>query len=472
VGINWRTSMEVGIRAVNWIWALSTLEAWRPIADPLRGRVAAALGVHGRHIAANLEGTPFLRSNHYIGDILGLLVIGAAVEGDPLARRCFRHAHRAFAREVHRQVLPDGLGFEASIPYHGLVLEMFLIAAHTAAVAGTPFQPRTLQRIRAMADASLVLRHPRGRAPNFGDNDSGRVLPATSDRELTHDHCLWLAAAVLGGPRPLPGAPDPEVAWTLGSPAWVALRSVPAETPEPTSHSFPDGGVFVLRRKKVYAAIRCGGVGQNGNGGHAHNDIMSFEASFDHTPVVVDSGTPCYTSDPSMRNAARATAAHNTVVIEGVEQRPIDPLTLFRLREHARPSVTEFVQEPGRLRFAAIYDGWDQTEPPIRHRRTVELDDSGRLTVLDHVDGVQAHRIQSLIHLASGATVERTRDLSFVIRCRALSISLTLLGAATDVTLEKGQVADRFGDFVAATVVAIRTGGPSFGFALAGFDSQ
>ena len=63
-----------------------------------------------------------------------------------------------------------------------------------------------------MLAVSAAVRHPDGRIPIFGDNDSGRILPAGFDRPPTHDHLLWLGAALLGGPRPLPGPAHPEVA--------------------------------------------------------------------------------------------------------------------------------------------------------------------------------------------------------------------------------------------------------------------
>src|SRR5205085_10978940 len=88
-GINWVSPREIGIRAANWIWALGTLEGWRPLSSPLRKDVAQSLAVHGRHICANLEETPLMRSNHYLGDILGLIAIGYALPGDREARGWF-----------------------------------------------------------------------------------------------------------------------------------------------------------------------------------------------------------------------------------------------------------------------------------------------------------------------------------------------------------------------------------------------
>ena len=110
-GINWANPMEVALRAVNWVWAVGTLEAWRPLDATLRAELTRSLQTHGRHIAANLEGTPYLRSNHYLSDLLGLLVLGSVLERDPEAEEWRRFARSEFEEQIQSQVHDDGTGF-------------------------------------------------------------------------------------------------------------------------------------------------------------------------------------------------------------------------------------------------------------------------------------------------------------------------------------------------------------------------
>jgi len=77
--------------------------------------------------------------------------------------------------------------------------------------------------------------------------------------------------------------------------------------------SYPDFGVYIYRIDRVYLLIRCGTIGQNGFGGHAHNDQLSFELWVDGLPIIVDPGTCIYTANPSLRNEMRSTKMHNTV---------------------------------------------------------------------------------------------------------------------------------------------------------------
>src|SRR5437879_8957383 len=116
--------VDVAIEAVNWIFALRTLDCRRPLNPTLLARITASLQAHAHHVARNLEGSPDLRSNHYLADLLGLFVLGATVTGDARLDRQAKHARRELERQMRAQVHPDGVGFEASLPYHALALEM------------------------------------------------------------------------------------------------------------------------------------------------------------------------------------------------------------------------------------------------------------------------------------------------------------------------------------------------------------
>jgi Heparinase II/III-like protein/Heparinase II/III N-terminus len=432
VGINWTNPMEVAIRATNWIWALATIEHVRPLERALRNRVAESLAVHARHIAANLEGTPYLRSNHYLADVLGLLVIGASLEGGE-SRSWFEAGVAALEREIVDQVHDDGLGFEASLSYHALALEMFLVAA---ILAGARFSQRFAARLRSMLEASASVRHPNGRVPQFGDADSGRILPAGFARPPVADNLLWLGSAVTGFPRVLAEPPHEDVAWLLGRDAWQAAVARPLETLVPRN-AFPGGGVYILRNERWHVPIRCGDVGQNGNGGHAHNDLLSYELSRDGTPLVVDSGTYVYTSDPHARNAFRSTAAHNTVVVAGEEQNPIDPAQLFALRQVARPTVEEWIDGK---RLVASHDGYRRLPQSVTHRRIFELDER-RLVVIDELEGDGQVDIASYVHFAAGTALQPAIE-----------------GADTVEVIE-GDVSDRYGERRRAQVLVARASG-------------
>ena len=446
IGINWTTPMEAGIRAVNLVWAVATLDEWRPLNPGLRDRLIDSLRWHGRHIEANLEGTPYLRSNHYLGDILGLLVLGSVLSGEPTALRWSEFARREFEREIGKQVYADGVSFEASLAYQGLVLEMLLIASYISAWAGTPLSKEFHEQLHRMVDVSHSVRHPNGRIPLFGDQDSGRVLPEGFARPPTHDNLLWLAAALIGETRPLSGPVHPEVAWTLGVDAWRRAAELPVAQPA-RSDAFPVGGIFVLATERTHVVVRCGDVGQNGSGGHSHNDALSYELSIDGVPLIVDSGTYAYTFDVKARNEFRSTRAHNTVCIDGAEIHPMDPARVFELRRFARPTIEACDLSGDPLELVGSHDGYRRLRPPCVHRRRFSLAvGSGELTIRDELDGAGTHDVQSFVHFAPGTLLRRIGDASFDAALGEARARISVGGAQADeLTVEDGWVSDRYG---------------------------
>jgi len=74
--------------------------------------------------------------------------------------------------------------------------------------------------------------------------------------------------------------------------------------------AYPNFGLYVIRSHQIFLAIRCGSIGQNGNGGHAHNDQLALELVIDGVDYIRDPGTWIYTPFPEQRNAYRSVQAH------------------------------------------------------------------------------------------------------------------------------------------------------------------
>jgi hypothetical protein len=403
-------------------------------------------------VAANLEGTPLLRGNHYLADVAGLFVLGCVLQGDPAAARWRGAALASLEREARSQVLPDGVGFEASLPYHGLALELLLVSRAVADSAGVRVAAGFDQRLRAMLAASAALRHPDGRIPQTGDSDSGRVLPGGQDRPATHDHLLWLGAGLLGE-RHLSGEPHAEVAWTLGLEAW--RRAASASQVSAPRRAFPHGGLYVLAGGATHCVVRCGGVGQNGRGGHAHNDLLSFELSVGGRPFVVDPGTYAYTSDPGARDLFRSTEFHSTVRLDGREQRPIPTGDVFRLPEAARARAERCELDGPVAVLACSHDGYRQLGPGAVHRRTFVLErGSGALEIEDELLGGGTRLVESFLRLAPGVVARRIAD-ALVLECDGVQVALRIDGA-DEVDLAGGWVSPQFGEVEPAGVVVAR----------------
>jgi hypothetical protein len=112
-------------------------------------------------------------------------------------------------------------------------------------------------------------------------------------------------------------------------------------------YAYPEFGMFIFKSKNIYLAIRCGSTGQNGKRGHSHNDILSFELNVKGRDFVVDGGSYLYTPFPDIRNVFRSTKAHNTLILDSLEQNDwADGIVgLFSMRDDAHAKALKFSNE-------------------------------------------------------------------------------------------------------------------------------
>lgn len=367
-GVNWTCAMDVGIRAANLLsgfhLCLPALEAEAVC------RLYRSMHEHGLYIAENLENRAGFNSNHYLADLVGLYYIGLLCPELPRAATWLEFATRELEREIQRQTYPDGMDFEASVSYHRLTLEFFFYPALLGRRNGRPFSSAYLDRLHRMFAFTRGVLKPGGTVPQIGDNDSGRLHMFQPRPDLDHTYLLHLAALFFADSEfKMTEELDPEAAWIMGPAAIARWQDLRVRRDSPPPAAFPDAGIYVLRAGRDYMCLSCGPNGQAGNGGHAHNDKLSFELTVAGHDCVVDPGTFTYTRWPEWRNRFRGTAAHNTLMVAGQEQNRQRLDALFSLPDEARGMVLEWRPDPAELIFHGAHSGYERLG--LIHRRRV-----------------------------------------------------------------------------------------------------
>jgi uncharacterized heparinase superfamily protein len=346
---------------------------------------------------AHLEWDPVVRGNHYLADVAGLLFVAAALPRTRETGGWWRFARRELDAEIPLQFLPDGGSFEASTSYHRLSGEIATYAAalvHGREPAG--LAPAAVERLAAAGRFAAAIAGEGRLLSRVGDDDSGRFVRleprlegadeagAPIERHDDHRH-LVRAIGALFGSAGAPGSVDAAVVSALARSPLAARDGGAAPCT-----SFPHFGLFIRRAGDVTAILRCGPVGQNGRGGHAHNDQLAIELWVADVPVLVDPGTFVYTPLPELRNQMRATAAHNTVAVDSAEQNGWAPgrLGLFALND-ARSRAR--VIDDGATAWIGEHAGFGAV-----HRRTVAVDPGG-VDVADECAAATPKRV--ILHL-------------------------------------------------------------------------
>ncbi len=363
IGVNWLCTMDIAIRAANWIAALA-LCAEDACREPWAERAAASLLLHGRFIRANLE-TAEARTNHYLSDIAGLVVVAALFSRGSEGANWGAFATRELAAEMEHQVRSDGCGHEASIPYHRLVSELFVCGTQAVDAIGLAPLPNTYrERLAKMLEFAAAYTRPDGLAPQVGDNDDGRFLP-------------------LG-----------EYGGDYRSHLHLFRQARRRYEPLAASAQFPAGGYYVMRHDDLYALVRCGDTGVYGIGGHAHNDQLSFELCCGGTPLIEDPGTGTYYEDEDERLRFRSTGFHATLSVDGAEQNELPAYPRFPLGDRTHAEATALEAGETTTTFAGRHHGFEALPQPALHERRFELDAERReLRIVDTVSSAAAHRL-------------------------------------------------------------------------------
>jgi hypothetical protein len=328
-GVNWAMPMEVAIRG---FW-LALGYCYFSGAPNIPGEwwidyLRMAWG-HGTHLVNNLEYLSNL-TNHYISNCFGLLALGVLFADSPEGRHWLEEGRRRLIEELDHQVLPDGVHYERSIGYHGLVLEIYLIAAVMAERAGVPFPEKALAKIELMAEFMRDYIPPAGTVPQLGDSDDGVILRLSDDQEL-YDHrgTMSLAAALFRREdfRRVAGDYSIQALTMLGSEGFERERGM-APGAQLLSRLYRDGGFAILRSGSLHLLADVGEIGLHGN-----NDTLSFTLGAADGAIFIDPGTYCYTRDPALRNELRSTRAHDTPMLDAREIAEFD--NLWRVKRDA-----------------------------------------------------------------------------------------------------------------------------------------
>lgn len=435
-GVNWACTMDVAIRAMNWIWGLRLFEPVISLHSGPLQHVTRSLHEHGSHIEHNLEYYVNCTGNHYLSNVVGLLYIGAACPGFAESDRWLLFALQELVSEMERQVYADGYAHEGSTHYHRLVAELFLSGAAVAerispvrrarleavdrsahrvrprlrrpgdaglhlGSRGSVLPGRFYARLARMAELTATLTKPNGLVPQFGDNDSGRAhkLAGSATADVRdHAHLVAVAGQLLGREDLLHAGVRARQEATLiaGGLEGVVEAPAPGHAFGRSRALFPDAGIAVLRSGPAWLAVTCGTNGQDRQGGHNHNDKLSFELNVHGLDFIVDGGCPVYTADLAARNRYRSTAAHSTIAVAGKEQDawPDGMRGAFRLPERSRPALQ--VNQDGTIN--GEHHGFGRA-----HRRRFELK-ATRLEIFDDLD-VDARRLMKF-NLDPAVTVE------------------------------------------------------------------
>lgn len=411
VGNGWEP-YPVSLRLVNWIkWALR--------GKGLDDKAHQSVAVQSRWLCKRIE--THLLGNHLWANAKALIFAGtyfANAEADSWRAKGLS----LLRQELREQILGDGGHFERSPMYHAILLEDLLDLIQLATKSSDIF---TVSDVMAWRNAVIrmfrwlkIMTHPDGGIAFFNDAAFG-IAPTYVE--------LCEYARALG------------VEW-----ASDADNAIEALT---------DTGYVRLHAGRAVLIADVAPIGPDYLPGHAHADTLSVELSWDGERLLTNSGTSTYEVS-SDRAWERATAAHNTVVVDEVDSSEM--WSAFRVARRAKPFEVRVFEDDMGLVVEGSHDGFRRLSGQPMHRRRVELRHS-ELLIRDWITGEGDHRVAGYLHVHPEIRVEQDSDSSIYLHLPRVRLKLS----CNDVplTIEQGCYCPEFGKRLPRPVIVWRRSG-------------
>ena len=418
-GVNWTCTMDVAITACNWLLAWEFFKDSSSISNEFVVKFFKSLLQHGRHTKNNLEYSETLTSNHYLSNIVGLVYLGVSIPEFKESKKWKSFGIDQLKKEIKKQVYADGVDFEASTCYHRLVLELFFYATllviindknfekdNFIEVGNEIFGEEYLQRLYKMFEFVLYALKPNGRMPQIGDNDNGRLHIFTNREVLDMRYLPTFGAIFFREPKfkVKEFGFCEEALWVFGKEGYKIWQDLKENClANIGSQAFPNARWYIMRDDKDYMIISCGPNGHYGNGGHCHNDKLSFELCINGEDIIIDPGTYFYTGKPEWRNKFRSTVYHNTVVVDKKEQNRFDEKNLFEMKNDAEVKCLRWEIGDEIDIFIGEHYGYKRFSQAVIHKREIKFYKKERkLEIIDKFTGEGEHNLKWNLILSPG----------------------------------------------------------------------
>jgi hypothetical protein len=397
-GLHWASALEAALRSLAWGFALALVArtgAGRAIDDARWERVLAAWAEQLRFVARH-DARFSSANNHRLGEAAGLAWGGLGLGFLPEAAAWRERGLAVLEECVLAQTTPDGVTREHAFAYQQFVLDFAVTVEAAAGRSGRPMSRALHERIARIA-ASLDWLAPGGVPWPVGDGDEGQAFPLGEPFAERTPAILEAAARLVAGRG---GAAAHPRSWWLGlDEAGDASSPGAAEAATARPHGRTSRGGYRIeawptRWGEARLLFDAAEAGLPPLYAHAHADALMLLLDVGG-PRLVDPGTGAYHARPELREALRATAAHNTVELDGRSQSV--PGGLFQWLRVAR--VIE-ARDDG-----AAHDGW--AGEGVIHRRTFAREGEDRVRVVDRLEAVPggtgaAHRAVVRWHVGDG----------------------------------------------------------------------
>ncbi len=371
----------IALRGINWIKFLSSNNIKQQYIDD-------SLYAQYYILMDNIE--YHLLGNHLLENGFSLL-FGAYYFGDDIL---LEKAKKILFTELDEQILDDGAHFELTPMYHQIMLFRLLDCINLVSNNEKIFDEKELcifltNKARLMLGWLVAMTYKNGKIPHFNDS-TNEIAPSSNE--------LFLYAKKLN----------------------IEFERTPLK----------ESGYRRFDTSKYELIVDVGNIGPDYIPGHAHSDTFNFELVVDNKSIIVDTGISTYESN-DRRKLERSTKAHNTVVINNIDQSEV--WSSFRVARRAK--IIEFMETESEV--SATHDGYKQYGL-FHSRRFVSYDE--KILIIDKIKSIKGNSFKSVayFHLHPDIKEIKKEDNKIIINCLILSFKGSINLELADISIAEG----------------------------------
>ncbi|OEU67303.1 MAG: hypothetical protein BA863_13000 [Desulfovibrio sp. S3730MH75] len=450
LGVHWSSSLEIGIRLINWSLAWQYIGGVdSPLFDGKDGELFRTCWLESIfqhiHFIDGWYSKGSSANNHLIGEAASVFI---GCKTWPFWEECEKWEATALnilETESRTQVFDDGVDREQTTSYQQFVID-FLLLSYLA--DKNKFPPKYLKTIEKMIGFLNSLMDVSGNVPMIGDADDGMVtglgmydgfhpfksLLATGGILFSRDDFLQKS-----------GGCDLKSVSLMGSAPNYCQQGITKASF--TSREYSSGGYFILgdnfgTESELFLVADAGPLGYGALAAHGHADALSIYMSLAGREFLVDPGTYVYNGNSKWRDYFRGTSAHNTVRVDGLNQSEIGGSFLWKTHAEAEGSVH---LDRDVETFRGKHNGYERLSDPVTHERTVSLDKLGkRIVVQDHLRCKGGHSVEQFWHFSEDCGVVFDGPHNIIVTNSGVSIEMHF-GEAVSLQMLKGESTPPFG---------------------------
>ena len=363
-GVNWKSNMEVAIRGSNISVIVDILKDQSILDNDQLNILYNSIYDHMNFVIENLEWSKLSTSNHYLSNIISLIVMANFLPKDNCTSGILSFAYNQLFNEIKNQFYDDGGNKEGSTGYHIFSNEMILIGLNfykknpvqdfeaiqniksvfnkvghiieSSEKLDKSLEKQVYKKIKNINFFSSSCRRNDGTLIQIGDNDSGCFFPFNIYNK--NEEQKYLQSNIVGISINHPffcylnkfnTKCEPHISFNkkLKIKKTNLRKKIDKLSKEnknffhvPFSQkinlktiklkSFPDFGLYQFVNKNISLFIVCKNNYNYFNSGHMHDDNLGIDLVINKTPIITDPGSFCYSRDSELRSLYRSSKSH------------------------------------------------------------------------------------------------------------------------------------------------------------------